>query len=121
MILFYGRYIMDISMSLDVHLHILLKCLIKMPLLAFSNGSKCYKLPTIGDKIVETLYSNRVTSAKKRIHSPPLPSIQSRGVCCFLLVAQTGAQHCMEGMGRKIYFPLLISVKRQKAPLRRSV
>ena len=28
---------------------------------------------TIGDKIVETLYSNRVTSENKRIRTPPLP------------------------------------------------
>ena len=27
---------------------------------------------TIGDKIVETLYSNGVTSENKRIHTPPL-------------------------------------------------
>ena len=29
---------------------------------------------TIGDKIVDTLYSNRVTSGNKRIYTPPLPS-----------------------------------------------
>ena len=29
---------------------------------------------TIGDKIVEALYSNRVTSEDKRIHTPPLHS-----------------------------------------------
>ena len=29
------------------------------------------KQATIGDKIVETLYSNRVTSENKRIHTPP--------------------------------------------------
>ena len=28
--------------------------------------------PAIGDKIVETLYSNRVTSENKIIHTPPL-------------------------------------------------
>ena len=28
---------------------------------------------TIGDKIVETLYSNRVTSENKRIHTPSPP------------------------------------------------
>ena len=32
------------------------------------------------------------------------------------------AQHCMEGVGEeKLYFPLLKSVKLQKAPLGRSV
>ena len=68
------------------------------------------------------MHSNRVTSEEKPIHPPPLPSIQSRGVCCFLLVARTEKQHCMKGMvgGGELYFPLLISVKRQKAPLRRS-
>ena len=29
-------------------------------------------IATIGDKIVETLYLNRVTSENKRIHTPPL-------------------------------------------------
>ena len=33
---------------------------------------------TIGDKIVETLYSNGVTSENKRIHT-----VQSWNVCCF--------------------------------------
>ena len=33
---------------------------------------------TIGDKIVETLYSNGVTSENKRIHT-----VQSWSVCCF--------------------------------------
>ena len=31
-----------------------------------------FAIQTIGDKIVETLYSNRVTSENKRIHTPPL-------------------------------------------------
>ena len=40
---------------------------------------------------------------------PPPPSIQSRGVDCFLQVAQTVAQHCMEGVGEgKLNFPFLI-------------
>ena len=40
---------------------------------------------TIGDEIVETLYSNRVTSENKRIHTPPpLPPFKVRVVCCFL-------------------------------------
>ena len=34
---------------------------------------------SIRDKIVETLYSNRVTTANKRIHTPPL---HSKVVCC---------------------------------------
>ena len=49
---------------------------------------------TIGDKIVETLYSNRETSENKRIHTPPLSSpFKVWVVCCFLSVALTVAQH----------------------------
>ena len=36
---------------------------------------------TIGDKIVETLYSNRVTSENKRIRTPPLSPAFKVGVC----------------------------------------
>ena len=69
-------------------------------------------------KIVETLYSNRVTSESKTVHTPKL----SPPFNCFLLVARTAAQDSIEGMGEeKLYFPLLKSVKRQKAPLGRSV
>ena len=70
--------------------------------------------PTIADKIVETLYSNRVTSENKTIHTPLLfPPFKVASVCCFLKVARTAAQHCMEGMGEeKLYFPLLKSGKR---------
>ena len=35
---------------------------------------------TIGNKIVETLYSNGVTSENKRIHTPPLSSPLKVGV-----------------------------------------
>ena len=70
----------------------------------------------IGDKIVETLYSNRVTSENKRIHTlPQLPPFKVRVVCCFLYVAQTAAW-CNIGWGRKSYIsPLLRSVKGKKA------
>ena len=63
----------------------------------------------ISDKIVETLASNRGNFGEKNdLHSSLLPSIQSRGVCCFLLVARTPGQHCKEGMGEgKLYFPPL--------------
>ena len=60
---------------------------------------------TIGDKLVDTLYSNRVTSENKRNYTPP--SIQSWSVCCFLQVAPTAAQNCMEGIGKeKLYYTL---------------
>ena len=78
---------------------------------------------TIGDKIVETLYSNRVTSENKRIHTPALSPPFKVGVfVVFLWVAPTAAQHCMEGMGEEeLYFPLLKSVKRKKAQFRANV
>ena len=81
-----------------------------------------YGKASISDKIVETFYSNRVTSENKRMHTLPPYTIQSSGVCCFLYVAWTAAQHYMEGMGEeKLYFHLLKSVKPQKAPLWQSV
>ena len=57
---------------------------------------------TIGDKSVETLFLNRV-GEQKYSHPSPVPSIQSRGVCCFLWVGRTRAQHCTEGMGEESY------------------
>ena len=76
----------------------------------------------ICDKIVEILYSNRSTLQTKQSTPFPLPSIQSWGVYCFLKVARTVAQHCMEVRGKKeLYFPLLKSVKRQKVPLGQSI
>ena len=76
----------------------------------------------IGDKIVEILYSNRLNSQTKQSTPFPLPSIQSWGVYCFLKVARTVAQHCIEVRGKKeLYFLLLKSVKRQKVPLGRSM
>ena len=72
--------------------------------------------PTIGDKIVETLYSNRVTQEKKESASLPCPLHSKLGCFRFLQVARTSAQHCMEGEGeKKLYFSLLKLVKRKKA------
>ena len=41
----------------------------------------------------------RIFQGTKESTLLPLPSIQSWGVCCFLQVARTTAQHCMERMG----------------------
>ena len=55
-------------------------------------------------------------------HPSPLPSIQSWGVCCFLQIARTAAQHCMKEMGeRNLYFPFFKLAKRQKGSWGRSV
>ena len=73
---------------------------------------------TIGDKLVETLYSNRVTSHKKEI-----TPLHSKLGC---LLFSTGSSnsgttlHGGDGEG-KLYYTLLKSVKRQKAPFARSV
>ena len=46
-----------------------------------------------------------------------LPSIQSWGVCCFLQVAQTAAQHWVERMGKeKLYCSLFKLAKCQRGP-----
>ena len=73
---------------------------------------------TIGDKLVETLYSNRVTSHKKE--TTPLHS----KLGCLLF--STGSSnsgttlHGGNGVG-KLYYTLLKSVKHNKAPFGRSV
>ena len=55
-------------------------------------------------------------------HPSPLPSIQSWGVCCFLQIARTAAQHCMEEIGeRNLYFLFFKLAKRQKGSWGRSV
>ena len=61
----------------------------------------------IRDQIVETLFSTGVTSENKTIHTPPpIPSSQCWGGCCFVQVAGTVAQHCVEGVGwEKLCFP----------------
>ena len=42
---------------------------------------KVLEIANVGEKIVKTLFSNRVTSENKRIHTPPpVCSIQSWGV-----------------------------------------
>ena len=75
---------------------------------------------TIGDKLVDTLYSNRVTSENKRNYTPLL---HSKLEC---LLFSTGSSnsgttlHGGDGEGKALLYPLK-SVKRQKAPFGRSV
>ena len=65
---------------------------------------------TISDKIVETLYSNRVTSENKIIHTPPLSPPFSSNIGTTLYGGDGGG-------GGNLYFLLLIQklVKRKKA------
>ena len=78
-------------------------------------------LLTVGDKIVKTLYSNRITSENKRIRTPPVPLHSKLGCLLFSLGSSNIGRtlHCMKGMGgENLYFLLLKSVKRKKAQLR---
>ena len=70
---------------------------------------------TMGEKIVETLNSNRVTSANKTVHTTPF---HSKLGCLLFSTGNTNSDTTLHrGMREgKIYFLLLKSVKRQKAP-----
>ena len=59
-------------------------------------------VPTIGDKIVETLCSNRMTSENKRIWTPPLSPPFKVGVFV-VFFRYLEQQHSIA----KLYFPLL--------------
>lgn len=82
---------------------------------------------TIHDKIVETLSSNGVTSENKTINihapTPPYSAPFKVGVWfCLLQVAQTAAQHCIEGVDKeKLHLPFLKATKHQKGPLGQKV
>ena len=66
----------------------------------------------------ETLYSNRVTSENKRIHTPsPVASIQSSDSLLFS-IGSSNSGTTLDGGGKAIYFPLLRSVKGKKAQFR---
>ena len=57
---------------------------------------------TIGDKIVETLFLNRVISENKRIHTPPLSPPFKVGV---FVVFYRQLNIARRGWGRKAIFP----------------
>ena len=76
-------------------------------------------IATIGHKIVETLYSNRVTSENKRIHIPPM-SLHSKLECLLFSMGRLNSGTTLHrGDGEeKLYFPILKSVKRKKGQFR---
>ena len=60
---------------------------------------------TIGDKIVEALYSNRVTSEDKRIHTPPL---HSRLRCLLFSIGSSNSGTTLyggDGGGKALFSP----------------
>ena len=63
-------------------------------------------VPTIRDKIVETLYSNRVTSENKRIRTPPLSPSFKFG-CLLFSIASSNIGSTLHGEdgGGKATFP----------------
>ena len=66
-----------------------------------------FAIQTIGDKTVETLYSNRVTLENKRIHTPPL-SLHSKFGCLLFSIgnAKSGTTlHGGDGGGKDIFSP----------------
>ena len=72
----------------------------------------------IGDKIVEILYSNRVTTGNKRIHTPPL-SLHSKIECLLFYIETSNSGttlHGVDGGGKAFIYPLEVS-KTSKGPL----
>ena len=70
---------------------------------------------TIGDKIVQTLYSNRVTSDEITKESTPLPPPFHSKLGCLLFSigsSNSGTTLLVEDGGGKALFSLLKSVKR---------
>ena len=78
-----------------------------------------FAIQTIGDKIVETLYSNRVTLENKRIHTPSLSPLFKVGAFAVFYSSSNSGITLHEGMGgEKLHFPLLKSRKHKKSQIR---
>ena len=73
----------------------------------------------IGDKLVETLYSNRVTSENKRIHTPPLPLHSKLRYLLFSTGSSNSGTtlHGGNGRGKGSFSPFKIG-KTSKSPFR---
>ena len=77
-----------------------LRCTCTM--LAFVFGA----IPTISDKIVQTLFFNRVISENKRIRTPPLsPPFKVEVFVAFYRQLEQGHNVARRGLGRKAIFP----------------
>ena len=72
---------------------------------------------TIGDKLVETLYSNRVTSENNRNYTPPLHS-KLGWLLFFTGSSNSGTTlHGGDGEGKALLYPFQIG-KTSKSPFR---
>ena len=72
---------------------------------------------TISNKTAETFCSNVVSSENKTIQKPSPPFKAGAFVIFYIQVAQTAAQHWVEGMGKgKLYFSLFKLAKCQRGP-----
>ena len=89
-----------------------LKCKIRIFLLV---GTLSIDIPTIADKIVETLFLNRVILENKRIRTPPLSPPFKVGVfVVFYRQLEQGHNIAQRGWGRKAIFPPFEVNKTQK-------
>ena len=76
-------------------------------------NQKPNKQTTIGDKIVETLYLNRVVSENKGIRTPPLsPPLKVGVFVVFYRQLEQGYNIARRGWGRKAIFRPLEDVKK---------
>ena len=71
------------------------------------------------DKIVETLFSNRVTSGNKRIHTPP-PPLHSKLGCLLSSIGSLNSEKniAWRGWGRKSFISPFEVSKTSESPLR---
>ena len=66
-----------------------------------------FAIQTIGDKIVDTLYSNRITLENKRIHTPSLSPPFKVGVFVVFYSSLNSSTTLHEGDGERkaIFYP----------------
>ena len=77
-----------------------------------------FNLQFIGDKVVETLHSNRVTSENKRIHTPP-PPLHSKLECLWFSIGSLNSGttlHGGDGGGKALFSPFEV-IKISKSPI----
>ena len=87
-------------------LHVVGRCCAKFETRQTFSYAKTDATTTIGDKIVETLFLNRVISGNKRIRTPPLfPPFKVGVFVVFYRQLEQGHNIARRGWGRKAIFP----------------